>query len=152
MHQDATGSTSRRTFVKCGLFSTGVFVGSATAAAGGSSSGRDDEPAAEPIDRGVMRPYQWTPDQRVTVDGAVAYRPARLEGPHRTYAVSYDRAPSYQALLFVPEPDGDGDVDPGGTDRSRAGLEAGDSLWIGQARGSPSEASTGYVTVDLEPR
>ena len=89
-----------------------------------------------------MRSYQWTPGRRVTVDDAVEWQPAGLEGEYGSYVVSYDHAPSYQAFLFVPKP-GDGGTEP-------AALQSGDSLSLGAVQGSPAEATTRYVTIGLE--
>ena len=145
MQQDTAGSTSRRTFVKCGLLSTGVLVGSAgTGVAGDSRDGSDDAASDRSIEAGVMRSYQWTAGQRVTVDDAVEWRPAGLEGEYRSYVVSYDHAPSYQAFLFVPQSSG-GETEP-------APLQSGDSLSLGAVQGSPAETTNRYVTVGLESR
>ena len=143
MQQDTAGSTSRRAFVKCGLLSTGVLVGSAgTGGAADSRTESDDGASNRSIDAGVMRSYQWTPDRRVTVDDAVEWVPAGLEGEYRSYAVSYDHAPSYRAFLFVPT-SGGGETEP-------PVLQAGDSLSLGAVQGTPAEATTRYVTVGLE--
>lgn len=145
MHQDTSGSTSRRTFVKCGLLSTGVLVGASSAgAAGDSRAERDDAASERSIDAGVMRSYQWAAGQRVTVDDAVEWQPASLADEYRSYVVSYDRIPSYRAFLFVPEST-DGETEP-------PSLPAGEALSLGAVRGSPAEADNRYVTVALETR
>lgn len=141
MRQDTSGSTTRRTFVKYGLVSTGALIGSSSAAAAGESAADSNGPAAGSVGEGVMRAYQHTPDSPVTVREAIDWQPQGLEDA-AGYVVAYDAAPSYQALLFTTA-DGDGDT-------GSESLGPGDSLSLGDVRGSPSGASQRYVTVGLE--
>ena len=151
MHQDTTAATSRRTFVKCGLLSAGVFVGSAsTGAVGDSGDDRDDAASAQSLEAGVMRSYQCIAGQQVTVDEAVEWQPAGLEGGYRSYVVSYDHAPSYQAFLFVPESGPDDGGEPSGSGSGSAPLQTGDALSLGAVQGSPAESGAKHVTVALE--
>ncbi|WP_436343684.1 hypothetical protein [Natronorubrum sp. FCH18a] len=163
MQQDTTGSTSRRTFVKYGLATTGAVLGPSSAGAA-SSDTRIDDPetdSSRPLERGVMRSYQYIPNSRVTIDDAVNWQPAGLERAYRTYAISYDHAPSYQALLFADDgrdgPGAEGEserktVDEGSleTENANDALQPGDTLSLGPVRGSPSETNRKYVTVGLE--
>ena len=134
MRQNMPGSTTRRTFVKGGLLSAGALVGTA--------STREAETTATPeppIERGAMRVYQYTPNSRVTVRESIDRHPQGLEEA-TGYAVAYDAAPSYRALLFLV-----GDGAESGTDV----LEPGESLSLGDVRGT-STASRRYVTIGLE--
>lgn len=165
MQQDTAGSTSRRAFVKYGLITTGAVLGPSSAGAASNDTRTDnpDADSSQPLEQGVMRSYQYMPNSRVTVDDAVNWQPAGLEGAYQTYVLSYDHAPSYQALLFANdgrdgvgaereserEDDGDGSGKPE-TETANDALRSGDTLSLGSVRGSPSETNHTYVTVGLE--
>ena len=146
MRKDTSGSTTRRTFVKYGLLSTGALVGTSSVRADGSRT-ESTESAERTIEQGVMRSYQHMPDSAVTVGEAVDWQPHGLtEATGRV--VSYDAAPSFRALLFTTTDstgDGGGNGDGSGFDP----LQPGDSLSLGTVRGSPETANSQYVTVDL---
>lgn len=161
MQQDTSGSTSRRTFLKYGLITTGTVLGPSSAGAASSEARVDDSKtdANQSLERGVMRSYQHVPNSQITIDDVVNWQPAGLEGTYRSYAISYDHAPSYRALLFAAagrdgagsdsgsEHDGDERAE---IERTNDALEPGDALSIGSIRGSPSGAYSTYVTVGLE--
>lgn len=150
MRQDTSGSTTRRTFVKCGLLSTGALVGTSSTGAADGSRTESTESAERPIEQGVMRSYQHIPDSAVTVGETVDWQPQGLaEATGRV--VSYDAAPSFRALLFTTATGG-GDGDDGNSDNGGPGsdpLQPGDSLSLGAVHGSPEAANSQYVTVDL---
>ena len=143
MQKDTTGSTTRRTFVKYGLLSTGALAGTSSVGVAEEPLRDSDGLAERTVERGVMRAYQHTPNSRVTVRDAVDRQPSGLEDASG-YVVAYDAAPSLQALLFTTADDGDGGESDSGP------LESGDSLSLGGVRGAPSDASRRYVTVGLE--
>ncbi|WP_238717530.1 hypothetical protein [Natronorubrum halophilum] len=156
MQQDTSGSTSRRTFIKYGLATTGVLVGPSSAgAASGDARGNAD--SSRPLEQGLMRSYQHIPNSQITVDDAITWQPTGLEGPYQTYVISYDHAPSYQALLFAddgrdgatPGPEGNGNGGPE-TEARTGALRSGDTISLGSVWGSPSETNHRYVTVGLE--
>ncbi|WP_049924770.1 hypothetical protein [Halopiger djelfimassiliensis] len=100
-------STSRRTFVKCGLVSTGTIVGVSNA---GTSADAEEDPeqgreaGSEPAavaERGVMFPYQFVPGSRFTVERRLESHTTRLGSEYRTHVIGYDHAPSFRALLFT---------------------------------------------------
>ncbi|ELZ16892.1 hypothetical protein C477_14813 [Haloterrigena salina JCM 13891] len=150
MRQDTSGSTTRRTFVKCSLLSTGALVGTSSTGVADGSRPESTESAEQPIEQGVMRSYQHVPDSAITVGEPVDWQPRGLdEATGRV--VSYDAAPSFRALLFTTAggtgDGGDGDGDSGGSGSDP--LQPGDSLSLGAVRGSPETANSQYVTVDL---
>ncbi|ADB60763.1 hypothetical protein Htur_1878 [Haloterrigena turkmenica DSM 5511] len=151
MRQDTSGSTTRRTFVKCGLLSSGALVGTSSTGTADGSRTESTESAVRPIEQGVMRSYQHIPNSAVTVGEAVDWRPQGLdEAAGRV--VSYDAAPSFRALLFTTA-GGGGDGDDGNDNDGGSGpdlLQPGGSLSLGSVRGSPETATSQYVTVDLE--
>lgn len=145
MRKDTSGSTTRRTFVKYGLLSTGALVGTASATADGESATEPTETAERSIERGVMRSYQHMPESAVTVREAVDWHPQGL-AEATGHVVAYDAAPSFRALLFTTAgSSGDGADDESGSDP----LRPGDSLSLGDVHGSPETTSSQYVTVDL---
>lgn len=147
MRKDTSGSTTRRTFVKYGLLSTGALVGTSSAAADGESVIEPTETAERPIERGVMRSYQHMPESAVTVREAVDWHPQGL--PETTgHVVAYDAAPSFRALLFTTAGGGGDDNGDGGGPGSDP-LQPGDSISLGGVHGSPETTSSQYVTVDL---
>ncbi len=145
MYQDTSGSTTRRTFVKCGLLSTGALVGTSSARATDGARTESTESAARPIERGVMRSYQYMPDSAVTVRETVDWHPQGL-AEATGHVVAYDASPSFRALLFTTADSGD----TGADDESDSDpLQPGDSLSLGGIHGSPETTSSQYVTVDL---
>ncbi|NUB92154.1 hypothetical protein HTZ84_06780 [Haloterrigena sp. SYSU A558-1] len=150
MRQDTSGSTTRRTFVKCGLLSTGALVGTSSTGVADGSLTESTESAEQPIEQGVMRSYQHMPDSAITVGEPVDWQPRGLDEA-TGHVVSYDAAPSFRALLFTTA-GGTGDGGDGNTDNGGSGsdpLQPGDSLSLGTVRGSPAAANSQYVTVDL---
>lgn len=127
-----TWTTSRRAFVTYGAVSTGTLFG-----ATGATAATESEPTdSEPVEQGVMRPYQFTPGSRVTVvESGLDWQPARFDDAYQTNVVAYDHAPSYRAFLFT-EPD--------------ATLEPDRSFEFGSVQGSPGTADRQFVTVGLE--
>ncbi|ELY90735.1 hypothetical protein [Natrialba taiwanensis] len=104
MSENTRWPMARRTFVKCGAVSTGALLGTSGASARIDSTSR--EPETEPVDHGLLLPYQFRPGSRVTVAASeLDWQPERFERSYQTNVITYDHAPSYRAFLFT-EPNG----------------------------------------------
>ncbi|WP_323173707.1 hypothetical protein [Natrialba sp. PRR66] len=130
MSENTQWSMARRTFVKCGAVSTGALLGTSGASA------RTDSTSREPVDHGLLLPYQFRPGSRVTVAASeLDWQPDRFERSYQTNVITYDHAPSYRAFLFT---------EPNET------LAPAQSLEFSGVERSVQTAGRGVVTVGLE--
>ncbi|MDJ1434153.1 hypothetical protein [Halostagnicola sp. A-GB9-2] len=93
---------SRRRLIKHGLLATtGVLLGGPHAV---GASASPDETAQVEVEnaRGMMFPYQFTPNARFTIiESDLDWRPGRIDSAYETHVIQYEYARSLRAFLFT---------------------------------------------------